>query len=132
MGLQPFAAIELNDPSKTSYDAASTGTHEVARRWVFPAHVPDQQILHVKLILSYVWAETADGRIQLYNYTDGVVVVEKSFTGGESSVRDELLVSAPWRLKGKELGVRIVIDAAGGTGEAVTLRGAMLEVAFYG
>jgi len=128
MGLLGSIVIPL-DVGTATYDAASVGVKPVPKRFIVPSFLTQRSIIGAKLILSYVWAATADGTIRLYDYTAGAAVAQTTTkVGGESSVREEVSIPAPWTLIGHEVGVDINITVAGAAGEAVTLRGALLKI----
>jgi len=128
MGVLTVGTVELA-VHDDRYVADAIGTPEVPKRYVIPSALTPLMLKSGKLVLSYVWAATADGTIQFYDYTAGAVIVETSTkTGGESSVREELSIINPDKHIGHELGVRVNVTVAGAAGETVRIRGATLEL----
>jgi len=75
--------------------------------------------------MAYTWAPTADGTIQLYDGTAGVVRGESTTkTGGESSTWETFNVTG--LVEGNTLDIRVNITVAGSAGETVTINKAYL------
>jgi len=95
-------------------------------------YLEDQDVKHLKaayLDMAYAWAATADGKIQLFNTSDGVVAAETATkTGGESDERERLTISIANLPGGKAYRLRLDITTAGAAGETVELRKMTLKL----
>ena len=114
-----------------SVAADAVGTPEFAHYRIYmPANLK-RHLKEVHLIVDYTWAATADGTLQLYNVTKGVVVAETSTkVGGESSEWEAVAGDIAKVDDGDELVVRANITVAGAAGETVTLHGAFITLVF--
>jgi len=83
-----------------------------------------QHIKHLKsaqFIVSYAWAATADGTIQLFDATANAVIAESTTkTGGETAALEAIDVTGDL-IAGNWLDIRLRITVAGAAGETVTL-----------
>lgn len=125
--IQLVENIDIQNVEVTAY-ADSTGIKEPWGR----LYLDSEDVQHMKaayLDLGYIWAPTADGTIQLYNLTDGVIVWESpTFTGGESSERARFTLDTAKILAGKEYKMRINITVAGASGELARITRALLKI----
>jgi len=88
-----------------------------------------QSAKSAQLVISFTWAATADGTIQLYDATAAAVRAESAaFTGGETSRRTAISVPLANLVPGNTLYMRANVTVAGAAGETVTLRFAKLEI----
>jgi len=108
-----------------SVAADAVGTPAFAHNRVI---LPTNILKHLKsavLAVDYAWAATADGTLQLYDATAGVVRGESATkTGGESAEWETFTVTG--LVEGNEIVVRANITAAGAAGETCTLYRALL------
>ena len=91
-----------------------------------------EDVAHQKaayLDLSYLWAATADGTIQLYDVTGAVVAVETAtLVGAETSERARLTVPTASLVAGREYKIRVNVTVAGAAGETTSVRKATLKI----
>jgi hypothetical protein len=119
----------LVDGAVTTVAADAIGTPTFAHTTI---QLDAETIAHLKsakLIIDYTWAATADGTIQFYDSTAGVVRGEPAaaFVGGESSEWAEISVD-PNLVAGNTHVVRADIITAGAAGETVSLYRAILRL----
>jgi len=103
----------------------------VTEFWGTAIFLTSEHLKHLKsakFIIEYVWADTADGTIQLYDTTAGAVLAETtSKTGGEASTWEEVDVTGTL-IAGNRICPRANITVAGAAGEVVKLRRAYLRL----
>jgi len=94
-------------------------------------YLEEEHLAHLKsakLVIDYEWAPTADGKIQLYDMTAGVVLAETPLlTGGEADDWDVVDITKTL-VAGNRIVVRANITVAGAAGEVATLYRAYLRL----
>jgi len=78
-------------------------------------------------VVDYTWAATADGKIQLYDTTYGVVLGESpAKSGGEAAELEMFDIDKP--AGPADVRIRVAITTAGATGETVTVYRAKVRI----
>lgn len=115
-----FTVPILFSSSPAAVPADVEGVYEFARFEFIP---PSSSFKHLKsavAVIDFIWAPTADGRIQLFDSTAGVVRGESVlFTGGEAS--RWMTFDVTGLVEGNRLVFRALITVAGASGETATL-----------
>jgi len=107
-------------------DAIGTPTFALTAFVLSPEHL--KHLKDAKFIISYTWADTADGKIQLFDTTAGAVLAETpTFTGGESDDWAEYDVTGTL-VAGNRIVVRANVTVAGAAGEKAKLYRAFLRL----
>jgi len=105
--------------------ADSTGIKDVFTTRFVPITGMLKHLKSAIVSVAYTWAATADGTIQLYDYTAGVVRGESTTkTGGEATTWETFTVTG--LVENNHYWIRVNITAAGAAGETVTIHKAYL------
>jgi len=105
--------------------ADSTGTKAVFTTRIVPITGMLKHLKSATLAVAYDWAPTADGTIQLYDVTAGVVRGESTTkTGGETATWETFTVTG--LVEGNHCYIRVNITVAGAAGETVAIHKAYL------